>query len=125
MNESRVGHGRVRFLAHIDKIKVELMAGHSLQETYEKFSKELLFNYSTFRRYVHQFIGVVPASRPRGSISRTPEPEQEVRNDPERESGPKFRRAEEPKPRFILNRKPDPKLLDLFKRKKPEDDSKA
>ena len=48
--------GRIRFMAHLEKVRKYLEAGYSLIVAYEDLQPRLEMSYSQFARYVGQFI---------------------------------------------------------------------
>jgi hypothetical protein len=48
--------GRIRFMAHLEKVRKYLEAGYSLIVAYEELQSRLEMSYSQFARYVGQFI---------------------------------------------------------------------
>lgn len=50
------GLGRVAFLAHADKFRELLVAGHPLQAIYDDYQKELGIGYPQFTRYVRKYL---------------------------------------------------------------------
>jgi hypothetical protein len=52
----RRGLGRVRFLAHLDRIRASVTMGYPLRLIYEEHREELDTSYCQFARYVKKFI---------------------------------------------------------------------
>lgn len=50
------GLGRVAFLAHADKFRELLVAGHPMQAIYDDYRKELGIGYPQFTRYVRKYL---------------------------------------------------------------------
>ncbi|ECS2986238.1 hypothetical protein F9V60_22440 [Salmonella enterica subsp. enterica serovar Virchow] len=54
--QSRKGDGRVAFLAHADKFRELMSAGHPQRSIYEDHAETLGISYSQFNRYVGRYL---------------------------------------------------------------------
>lgn len=82
--EKRLGAGRVAFLARVEIFKQKIEAGHTMQEVYDEYQKDLGISYSQFAFYVNRYIkGEVknevkpqqtkePVRKPRGTSPELP-----------------------------------------------------
>ncbi len=78
--EKRLGAGRVAFLARVEIFKQKIEAGHTMQEVYDEYQKDLGISYSQFAFYVNKFIrnkpdenkGEKPADKPKEKDSKQP-----------------------------------------------------
>lgn len=55
-NKSR-GHGRIAFIAHLEKFREQLQAGYPMRAIYDENKVELGIGYPQFTKYVARFIG--------------------------------------------------------------------
>lgn len=55
-SKTRRGEGRVKFLAHAEKIKELINSGHAQQFVYDQHADALGISYSQFNRYVSKYV---------------------------------------------------------------------